>query len=216
MSRRRRALLLLAGAAAAGMLAMTMVSGYSSSVAETYGELRPVVVITRDMAAGVRIDPRSSARNFEPRQVPARFVPAAALARPRDAAGFELAAPAPAGSYLTANLLRPPGGSKKPGPRVGKGRSPVELAVSGAGALTGARGTVDVLVTSEPSTGGSGRTVVAARRVPLIAVGRPGASDAGPGLTQVTLGLTRREARRLVQAESFARRVTVLPRGAKR
>lgn len=216
MNRRRRALLLLAGAAAAGLLAMVMVSGYSSSVAGTYGDLRPVAVVTRDLAPGDRITPKTVARSFGLRQVPDRFVPAAALLSPDDAIGLELAAAAPAGSYVTGNLLRVPGSNRARTPPAGKGRSPVELAVSGAGALAGARGKVDVLVTSEPSTGGSGRTVVAARRVPLIAVGRTGASDAGPGLTQVTLGLTPTEARRLVQAESFARRVTVLPRGAVR
>lgn len=212
MSRRRRGLLLLAASAAAGLLAMVMVSGYSSSLAGTYGGLDPVVVVTRDLASGQRVVPKTVYGSLESRKVPGRFVPAAALSDPDDALGLELAAPAPAGSYLTGNLLRVPGNRRARLPRVGRGRSPVELAVSGAGALAGARGTVDVLVTSEPSTGGSGRTVVAARRVPLIAVGAAGGSDAGPGLTQVTLGLTPGQARRLVQAESFARRVTVLPR----
>lgn len=213
MSRRKRAVLLLAGAFAAGLMAMILVSGYSSSVAGTYGELRPVVVVVRDLPARLPITPGRLARSLEIRQVPRRFVPVAALARTGDAAGFELAAPAPAGSYLTGNLLRLPRDERARHPGPGPGRAPVELAVSGAGALTGIRGRVDVLVTSEPTTGGSGRTVTAARRVPLIAIGRTGASEAGPGLTQVTLGLTPREARRLVQAESFARRVTVLPRG---
>ncbi len=216
MSRRQRALLLLCGAAAAGILAIVLVSGYSSSIAGTYGELRPVIVVTRDLAAGEKVRPRTATGGLELRRVPVRFVPAAALARAADAVGFELAAPAPAGSYLTGNLLRPPGSSRHRAPPAGRGRSPVELAVSGAGALTGIRGRVDVLVTSEPATGGSGRTVTAARKVPLIAVGRTGESASGPGLTQVTLGLTAAQARRLVQAESFARRVTVLPRSAGR
>lgn len=215
MSRRRRALLLFAGAVAAAVLAVVLVSGYSSSVTGTYGVLRPVVIVNRDLGRGERMTAGVATAALELRQVPARFVPAAALVRPDDAAGFVLAAPAPAGSYLTGNLLRPPGSPRRV-VRAGRGRSPVELAVSGAGALGTARGRVDVLVTSEPTTGGTGRTVVAARRVPLIAVGRAGASDAGPGLTQVTLGLTRSQARRLVQAESFARRVTVLPRAGGR
>ena len=85
----------------------------------------------------------------------------------------------------------------------------MEISVAGAGALTGA-GRVDVLVTTDNDRGG-GKTVVAARKVPLIAVGRGGQSEAGPGLTEVTLGLTRRQAIRLVDAETFARRITVLP-----
>ncbi|MGK2955180.1 MAG: hypothetical protein ACSLFI_05855, partial [Solirubrobacterales bacterium] len=116
------------------------------------------------------------------------------------------------GSYLTANLLKRPGEVKESKPDPGRGRHAVEIAVSGAGALAGSAGRVDVLVTTEPRAGGnSGRTYVAARRVPLISIGRAGASDAGVGLTQVTLGLTRRQAIDLVEAESFARRVTVLP-----
>ncbi|MDQ2622284.1 MAG: SAF domain-containing protein [Actinomycetota bacterium] len=210
-----RAVLLLAAAAVAGVLAVTIVSGYSSSVAGTYGELKPVVVLARDMNPGRTISPRTAGRKLEVRRVPERFLPAAAVARPEDAVGLELATAAPAGSYLTGNLLRAPGSDRPRVPSAGKGRSAVEIAVSGAGALAGTRGKVDVLVTSEPSTGGSGRTRIAARRVPLISVGRPGASDAGPGLTQVTLGLTRPQAVRLVQAESFARRMTVLPRGAR-
>jgi hypothetical protein len=47
----------------------------------------------------------------------------------------------------------------------------------------------------------------------LIAIGTSGRSEAGPGLTEVTLGLTRRQAIELVDAESFARRITILPRG---
>lgn len=211
-----RPVLLLAGAAVAGILAVSIVSGYSSAVTGSYGELRPVVVLSRDLPKGRRIAPRTAGNALEIRRVPDRFLPAAALASPADALGFELAAELPAGSYLTGNLLRAPGSDRPRIPSAGRGRSAVEIAVSGAGALTGTGGRVDVLVTSEPSTGGSGRTRIAARRVPLIAVGRPGASDAGPGLTQVTLGLTRRQAVRLIQAESFARRMTVLPRGKRR
>ena len=87
----------------------------------------------------------------------------------------------------------------------------MEIAVSGAGALAGTSGRVDVLVTTEPTTSGTGRTYVAARGIPLLAVAQTGASEAGLGLTQVTLGLTRRQAVELVEAESFARKVTILP-----
>lgn len=215
VSRRRRAILLLGAAAGAGLLAMILVSGYSSSVADSYGDLQPVVVIERDLEAGHQISPELAHRVLAVRRVPTRFLPALALADPVDAIGLEVSGPMPAGSYLTGNLLRPPGADRPQKPRAGRGRQAVELAVSGAGALTGVSGRVDVLVTSEPTTGGRGRTTVAASAVPLITIGRTGASDAGPGLTQVTLGLTRKEAVRLIQAESFARRVTVLPRGGR-
>ncbi len=209
MNRRRRAILLLLAAAGAGLLAVTLVGGYSSSVAQSYGEMRPVVVLTRGLAPGQVISPRVAAASFEIRQVPLRFLPAAVLADPAQAIGLEAVAPLPAGSYLSGPGLRPPGSDKPKAPAAGRGRHAVELSVSGAGALTGA-GRVDVLVTTDNDRGG-GETVVAARRVPLISIGRSGQSETGPGLTEVTLGLTRSQAIRLVDAQTFARRITVLP-----
>jgi Flp pilus assembly protein CpaB len=191
------------------LLAVSLVGGYSSSVAESYGDLRPVVVLTRTLAPGRVITPRLARTTFEVRQVPLRFVPAAALDEPAQAVGMEAAAPLPAGSYLTGPGLRVPGDHRPKRPPVGSGRHAVEISVAGAGALTGS-GRVDVLVTTDDDRGG-GRTLVAARRVPLVAVGRSGQSEAGPGLTEVTLGLTRSQAIRLVDAETFARRITVLP-----
>ncbi len=54
---------------------------------------------------------------------------------------------------------------------------------------------------------------MAASGVPLLALGPPGQSDLGPDLSKVTLALTRRQALVLVEAQTFARRVTVLPGG---
>jgi Flp pilus assembly protein CpaB len=200
---------MLLAAVGAGLLAVTLVGGYSSSVAESYGELRSVVVLTRSLVPGQVISPRVAAGSFEVRQVPARFLPVAALSEPAQAVGMETVAPLPAGSYLTGPGLRAPGSDKPKRPAAGRGRHAVELAVAGAGALSGS-GRVDVLITTDDDHGG-GKTVVAARRVPLIAIGRTGQSETGPGLTEVTLGLTSRQAIRLVDAQTFARRITVLP-----
>lgn len=209
MSRRRRALLMLAAAAGAGLLAVALVGGYSSSVAESYGELRPVAVSTRSLVPGKAISPQVAASSFELRQVPARFVPTAALADPRQAIGMVPVGPMPAGSYLTGPGLKPPGSDRRKPPSPGRGRHAVELSVAGAGALNSS-GKVDVLVTTDNDRGG-GATVLAARKVPLISIGQSGGSAAGPGLTEVTLGLTRRQAVRLIDAQAFARRITVLP-----
>lgn len=209
MGRRRRATLMLLAAAGAGILAVSLVGGYSSSVAESYGELRPVVVLTRGLAPGQVISPKVAAASFEIRQVPARFVPAEALGDPTRAVGLEPVGPMPAGSYLTGPGLMVPGSDRPKRRPLGHGRHAVEISVAGAGALSGG-GKVDVLVTTDNDRGG-GRTLVAARRVPLISIGRTGQSEAGPGLTEVTLGLTRGEAIRLVDAQTFARRITVLP-----
>jgi len=201
----------MALAAGAGLLAMTLVRGYSTSVVDSYGTMRPVIVVTRAIAAGKAVTPKLASSAFEIRQVPARFTPAGTVPDRSDAIGYETAGPLFVGSYLTANLLKTPHADRKRSTGPGPGRHAVEIAVSGAGALSGAAGTVDVLVTTEPRTTGSGRTYLAARGVPLIAISAPGESDAGPGLTQVTLALTRAQAIELVEAESFARKVTVLP-----
>jgi Flp pilus assembly protein CpaB len=200
----------LLAAVAAGILA----DGYGRSVVRGYGELRPVLVAVDDLRAGKEIDPRLAASGLEVRRVPVRFTPPAALAAAPEALGLVPDVTIPAGSYLLASQLRTPraGG----GARLGRGRRPVEIAISGAGALSafgvqpvGSR--VDVVVTTEPDSSGDGRTYVAAAAVPLLALG-PGAEGA-PGEATATLGLTRQQALRLIAAESFARRVTVLPRG---
>jgi Flp pilus assembly protein CpaB len=200
---------MLLAAVGAGLLAVSLVGGYSSSVAESYGELRPVVVSTRSLLPGKPISPQVARGSFEVRQVPARFVPAAALADPGQAIGLMPVGPLPAGSYLTGPGLEPPARKEPKRRSPGRGRHAVELSVAGAGALSGS-GRVDVLVTTDDDHGG-GRTVLAARRVPLISIGRSGQSETGPGLTEVTLGLTRQQAVRLVDAQTFARRITVLP-----
>ena len=89
----------------------------------------------------------------------------------------------------------------------------MEIAVSGADALlvTGEQpvgSAVDVVVTTEPAGSGRGRTYVAASAVPLLALG-PG--EEGAGTAAATLGLTRAQALKLIAAQSFARRLTILP-----
>jgi Flp pilus assembly protein CpaB len=215
MSRRTRALALLAGAIAAAAVGATLVADYGSSVARGYGPLRSVVVSTAELPRGRPISPRQASTMLEVRRVPARFVPPGALVDPSDALGLELRGPVPAGSYLLAGNLGPVGERARP-QGLGGGRRPVEIAVSGADALLAAGGpgrAVDVVVTTEPEGPGPGRTYVAAVAVPLLALG-PGDDGPGPGgLSAATLGLTRRQALRLIAAESFARKLTLLPVG---
>jgi Flp pilus assembly protein CpaB len=213
MSRRARAAAFLALALLAAAAAAATVAGYGSSVTRGYGPLRPVVVVEAGLAAGRPIGPAEVASSLIVRRIPERFVPAGALTVPREALGLAPRGPAPAGSYLLAGQLRAPRPERRPG--LGDDRRPVEITVSGAGALAalgrplGAR--VDVVVTAEPSGPGPGRTFVAAAGVPLLALG-PGEDGPGPGGTSAaTLGLTRRQALRLIAAESFARKLTLLP-----
>jgi Flp pilus assembly protein CpaB len=217
VSRRGRALAFVLAALAAAAVAAAIADGYGASVARGYGALRPVVVAPAALDPGREIDPGRAAE-LELRRVPARFVPPGALASPAEAIGLAPTARIPAGSYLLASQLRPPRDDPTQALGLGPGRHPVEIAVSGAEALlvAGAQPVgqrVDVVVTSEPSGPGPGRTFVAAAAVPLLAL-RPGGEGAeSEAVAAATLGLTREQALRLIAAESFARRVTLLARG---
>jgi len=217
MGRRGRALAFLVAALLAAATAAAIADGYGASVARGYGELRPVLVVAEALRAGEEIGARRAAA-LESRRIPARFVPPGALADPAEAIGLVAVGTVPAGSYLLASQLRPPPVDPAGALGLARGRHPVEIAVSGAEALllAGAQpvgNRVDVVVTAEPSGSGSGRTWVAASSVPLLALGPGPEGTAVEGLAAATLGLTRRQALRLIAAESFARRVTLLPRG---
>jgi Flp pilus assembly protein CpaB len=215
MSRRRRAIGFLLAALLAAAAAAAIADGYGASAARGYGPLRPVVVLEAPLSAGQRIGSGEARAALATRRVPVRFVPPGALAVPEEAVGLFARAALPAGSYLLGAQLGAGRKRERRQGRLGAGRRPVEIAVSGAGALlaagpaTGSR--VDVVVTGEPGGGGRGRTYVAAPRVPLLAL-RPATEGPGPGATvAATLGLTRPQALRLIAAESFARKITLLP-----
>jgi Flp pilus assembly protein CpaB len=216
VSRRGRSLAFLLAALLAAAAAAAIADGYGSSLARGYGRLRPVVVATGRLEAGQAIGPAAEGK-LEVRRVPARFLPPGTLADPAEAVGLIPGAVVPAGSYPLASQLHPPR-PRRPGTILGAGRRPVEIAVSGAGALLaagppGAGARVDVVVTSESSGSGTGRTYVAAAAVPLLALA-PGAGGAeAEGGAEATLGLTRPQALHLIAAQSFARAVTILPEG---
>jgi pilus assembly protein CpaB len=221
MSRRTRAAMFLLLALGCAALAAAIAGRYGSSVARSFGPLRPVVIVTRDLPAGKTVDPSVLSGALQVRQVPARFVPSGALASPRQALGQEPAAIVPAGSYLLGAQLRLPRAPRaRSDPRLGGGRSPVEISVTGAEALLasgpveGSR--VDVVVTTEPRGAGPGRTYVAAAAVKLLALREAQPSAPGPSAGwSATLALTRRQALRLIQAESFARQLRLLPRAGR-
>jgi Flp pilus assembly protein CpaB len=219
MSRRARAIVFLGLALLAAGLAAAIADGYGSRVAGRYGPLRAVVVVSSSLRAGQPIGPEQVAAALERRRVPERFVPAGAMSHPAAALGLAPSTTLPSGSYLLAAQLRPPRSGDRTPQSLRGGRRPVEISVSGADALlssgsgSGSRRVVDVVVTSEPSGAGAGRTYVAAAGVPLIGLG-PGPDGAAPGgLSAAILGLTRRQALRLIAAEAFARKVTLLPHG---
>jgi Flp pilus assembly protein CpaB len=227
VSRRARAIGFGLAALLCAVLAATIASGYSGRVAGQFGALRPVVIATADIPARDPLRAKDAARLLEVRRIPARFVPPDALTAPGAAVGLVPAAPVPAGSYVLAGQLRAPGSSarRQERPAAGPGRQPVEVAVAGAEALaassrdpTGVR--VDVVVTTEPGPGGGdGRTYVAAAGVRLLALAEATAGDGAddPLATAAewtaTLALTRPQALRLIQAESFARSVRLIAAG---
>ena len=221
MSRRRRALGFAAAAALCAGLAASAIGGYRTDVEAQLGELRPALVTKAPLPARRVVAAKRLTELVEVRRVPARFVSPDTLSAPAQLAGRRPLAPIPAGSYLLASQLRLAGSSDGGPPKeLERGRRPVEIAVDGAAALgAGAQGRhVDVIVTTEPGAGGAGRTYVAAESVVLLGLaasaGDPAGDDVIPGPpldSQVaTLALTREQALRLIQAESFARSVRLI------
>jgi pilus assembly protein CpaB len=222
MSRRGRALAFCAGAVVCAALAAAVAGGYERSVDAQLGALRPVVVAKTRLPARRPIEARHARTALEVRRVPERFAPADALAAPEEAVGLEPAAPLSAGSYVVAGQLATPRRRGETEPSAAKGLSPIELEVTGAGALAASGGgrRVDVVVTSEPGPGGRGRTYVAADSVELLGLAEAGASASeddplaaagAPPLHVATLAVTRAQALELIQAENFARQIRLIP-----
>jgi Flp pilus assembly protein CpaB len=224
VSRRARAIAFGIVALACAGLAAAMASGYRSDVAAQLGPLRPVLVAARTLAANHPLTPDIARRSLAVRRVPARFVPPGAVATPRQAIGQVPTAAIPVGAYVLSAQLRPPGSRRRAhrASPVGPGREPVEIAVSGAGPLAtgtggGIGGGVDVIVTTEPQGASAvGRTYVAAAGVPLLDLRQGGDGDsaglatASSGTWTATLALTRPEALKLIEAESFARQIRLI------
>ena len=213
MTRRVRAAA-FAGAAAVCAALAAGATGSEPAGSAQFGPLRPVVVAAAPLPARREVHPGS----LELRRVPESFVPPDSLPSPAQAVGRSPVAPIPAGGYVLGSQLagEQPGPRRRPGLRAGL--VPVEIAVQATGPLTGRRiERVDVIVTSEPGPGGSGRTRVAARGVALIDL-RPAPVDSAGAVTApsatssvVTLAVTRAQALRLIQAESFARTIRLIP-----
>jgi pilus assembly protein CpaB len=211
--RRRRGFLLLALSVASGALAAAQVNGHVSSIERRAGPMVPVAVAAHDLRAGARLKPGDLAV----RRVPAAYVPRGTLPSASEAVGGRLAAPLPAGGYLTAQLLGAQ--NAQSGRPLRRGERALELAVSGGRALDAATPgvRVDVVVSTEPRDG-PGRTFVALQGVELLALrqGSPG-RDADNGAARAatataTLRVTLKQAVYLSAAENFAREVRLLPR----
>jgi hypothetical protein len=213
---RARAAAFSVGALICAALSAAVAGTGESAAGDQLGPLRSVIVTSAPLERGTSVESGVARRSLAERRVPEAFLPPDALGVVEEALGRKLASSLPAGSYLTASAFRPPPAGAPAGGGVPRGTTPVEITVTGAGALlaarTNPRDLVDVVVSGDSSPGpGAGRTYVAASRVPLLGLGE---ARAEPGLEPdrwvATLALTRPEALRLIRAESVGAQVRLL------
>src|SRR3954454_10179588 len=137
MSRRARAIGFAAAALACAALAAAVAGRYRTDLKDQLGPLRPVVVARGELSPARPLRPAQASRLLEIRRIPARFAPPGALTAPQQAIGRMPAARIPAGAYVLASQLRHGGRDHHPNRlRLGAGREPVEISVTGAEALS--------------------------------------------------------------------------------
>jgi pilus assembly protein CpaB len=216
--RRRRGLLLLCVALASGGLAASQVHERERRAAERLGPEVEVLVAERDIRAGARV-----ARGaIGVRRVPARFVPPDALPASEGVVGASIAAPVPAGGYLTASLFA--GDNRRADGSLRRGERAVTVEVAGASGVASLRpgAPVDVLVSTETGAAG-GRTTMALAGAELLQAEAGAASsyEAGEGAdpsaaagtaVRATLRVSVEQAIYLTAADNFAREIRLLPR----
>lgn len=213
MPRRRRAILFAAAAVLCALGAATIAGRYRTAADARYGDLRPVLVASGDIAAGTVIGPAQASEAMSVRRVPSSFVPPGSLRRPEQAIGRAPAADIPSGSYVIGAQLELPAPATPAAPGAGQGRSPVQVSVTGAEALTlggaapeGSR--VDVVIAQRSGLGNDAKTYIAASGVRLLALRAPQGSGQG---WSATLALNRDQALELIEAEAAAREIRLLP-----
>ena len=216
MSPRARAALFAAGALVCAGLSAALAATASHSADARLGDLRPVAVTRAVVHEGDVFARAALGESVEVRQVPAAFVPPDVLAAATQAIGRQAAVTLPPGSYLTASALAAGDGREPAG--APRGTTPLELTVTGAGALAASRvrpgARVDVVVSGAAGPGpAGGRAYVAARAVALLALRK---ASAATGLAAdrwvATLAVSRDDALRLIRAEDTARSIRLLAR----
>jgi len=210
VTRRRRALLLLALALLLAALAAGSVRRREAALARALGPSRLVLVTRVAVPADA---PLAMARPLL-RPLPRRFAPPDAVASAAALDGARAAVALPAGSVVTASVLRAPG--TVAALRIGHGERVAEVVAHGdpGSIVPGAR--VDVLVTRDASGTRAGATVLALEDVEVIDArpAPPAASevDASDARVDAALRVSVREAVYLAAAQSFARDVRLLVR----
>lgn len=204
MSRRRRGLLFAVLSALAALIAALAVGRHERALSSEE-EVRAVVVAATEIEAGERIEPDG----LRVRRLPASAIAPEAFEDPSAIAGSRAAIEIPAGAYLLPGLLgRPRRVPGSPGPA--PGGATIEISVTGAAALRkgGAVGErVDVLVTRDSQRGLGGRTRIAVTGARLLDL--DGGADQERART-ATLALGRKDAIRLIEADSYAREIRLI------
>jgi len=210
MTRRRRALLLLALASLLAALAAGSVRRREATLARALGPSRLVLVTRVAVPAGA---PLATARPLL-RPLPRRFAPPDAVASAAALDGARVAVELPAGSVVTAAVVRAPGTAVAA--RIGPGERIAEVVAHGDPGAVVAGARVDVLVTREASGTHAGATVLALEDVEVVDArpAPPAASDvdASDARVDASLRVRVREAVYLAAAQTFARDVRLLVR----
>jgi len=210
MTPRRRALLLLALAALLGALAAASVRRREAALGRALGPQVRVLVTRRPVPAG------AGAASSRPllRAVPRRYAPPDAVASAVQLAGARTAVALPAGSVLTASVLRADAAAA-PELALAPGERAAEVLAHGDPRAIAPGARVDVLVTREGDGARAGRTVLALEDVEVLA-SRPAprdAADPGGGARVVaSLRVRMRDAVYLAAAQAFARDLRLLVR----
>ena len=216
MKSRARAAAFAIGALACAGLSAAVAGTAPAPAGGSLGVLRPVVVTSTPLERGTVIGRKVSRQSLVERRVPEAFVPPDSLGVPEEALGRKLATALPPGSYVTGAAFKVASGDGRPAGGPPRGTTPVEITVTGAGALATARtdpgDRVDVMVSGDSTPGPSaGRTFIAASGVPLLGLRE---ARAEPGLETdrwiATLALTREEALGLIRAETAGAQVRLL------
>lgn len=217
MSPRARAALFAAGALVCAGTSAALAGRAADPARHGLGKLRAVVVTSTALERGTVVERRHLKSALAERRVPTGFAPPDALGATGEALGRRLAISLPPGSYMTAGALAA-AGRRRPSTGPPRGTTPVEVTVTGAGALEATRagpGTlVDVVVSGDPGPGpGTGRTRVAAERVALLDL-REAPDETGLSSDRwvATLALRRDQALRLIRAEAAAGAIRLLAR----
>jgi len=207
---RRRALLLLTLAVLSGTLAAASVRRREAALTRALGPEALVLVTRAPVAAGAM---PASARPLL-RTLPRRYAPPDAVAGAARLLGTRMAVALPAGSILTASVLR---ADRAAGPEaaLGRGERVADVVAHGdpRALVPGAR--VDVLVTRDGDGTRAGTTVLALADVEVLATRRApsdaGGADGGARVV-ASLRVRVRDAVYLAAAQAFARDVRLLVR----